>query len=131
MHKANFEILYCFKRLIATQKALAYCRCLLHKGTLHHKCLHMLLYLFTERQNSRLHQIESFCRRQFKPFPNKPWFLTCLQHKTFENTVGKGEIAHNEHFSFTHSVFYPLGDLSAIFVKFEIVGCKLFQLRRV
>ena len=30
------------------------------------------------------------------PFPNKPWFLTCLQYKSFENTVGKGEIASNK-----------------------------------
>ena len=34
-------------------------------------------------------------------------------------------------FSFSHSVFYPSGDLSAIFIKFEIVVCKLFQFGRV
>ena len=27
-------------------------------------------------------------------------------------------------FSFSHSVFYPFGELSAIFIKFEIVICK-------
>ena len=32
------------------------------------------------------------------PFPNNPWFFTCLLYKYFENTVGKGEIAHNEQF---------------------------------
>ena len=32
------------------------------------------------------------------PFSNKPWFLTWLQYKSFENTVGKGEIARNEPF---------------------------------
>ena len=41
-------------------------------------------------------------------------------NKPFENTVGKGEIAHNE----TLLLFL----LSAIFVKFETVICKLFQL---
>ena len=30
-------------------------------------------------------------------------------------------------FSFSHSVFYLFGELSSIFVKFEIVVCKLFQ----
>ena len=30
-------------------------------------------------------------------------------------------------FSFTHSVFYPFRELSAIFMKFEIVICRLFQ----
>ena len=32
------------------------------------------------------------------PFPNKSWFFTSLQYKSFENFVGKGEIAHNEQF---------------------------------
>ena len=35
----------------------------------------------------------------------------------------KVEIAHNEQFLlFPHSVFYPFGELSAIFSKFENVG---------
>ena len=32
------------------------------------------------------------------PFPNKPWFLHICSTGLFENTVGKGEIAHNEQF---------------------------------
>ena len=34
----------------------------------------------------------------FNPSPNKPLFFTFLQYKSFENTVGKGEIARNEQF---------------------------------
>ena len=34
----------------------------------------------------------------FNPFPNKPWFFTGLQYRSFENTVGKREIALNEQF---------------------------------
>ena len=34
-------------------------------------------------------------------------------------------------FSFSHSVFYSFRKLSAIFIKFEIVVCKLFQFGRV
>ena len=30
-------------------------------------------------------------------------------------------------FSFSHSVFYCIGELSAIFIKNKIVVCKLFQ----
>ena len=63
------------------------------------------------------------------PFPKQALVFTCLQYKSFENTVGKGEIAHN--FSFSHSVFYWLGKLSGIFKKFEIVVCKLFLFGRV
>ena len=31
-------------------------------------------------------------------------------------------------FSFSHSVFYPFGELSAISTKFKIVVCKLFRI---
>ena len=66
------------------------------------------------------------------PFPNKPW---CLQHKSFESTVGKGEIARNEQFLLFAQIFFfffhPFVELSAIFIKLKIVVCKLFQLGRV
>ena len=52
----------------------------------------------------------------------------CLQYKSFENNMGKGEIAHNEQFLFSHIIFYPFVQLSAIFIKFEIVFCKPFSL---
>ena len=35
---------------------------------------------------------------QNNSIPNKPWFFTCLQYNTFENTVGKVEIARYEQF---------------------------------
>ena len=35
--------------------------------------------------------------------------FTCLQYKSFENTVEKGEIARNKQFLLSHSVFYPFG----------------------
>ena len=38
-------------------------------------------------------------------------------------------VTSNEFFS--HSVFYQSVELSAIFIKFEIVVCKVFQFRRV
>ena len=57
----------------------------------------------------------------FNSFPNKPQVVfTCLQYKSFENTVEKGEI-----------VFYLFWELTAIFIEFKIVVCKLFQFRRI
>ena len=35
--------------------------------------------------------------------------------------MGKGETARSEQFLLSHCVLYPLGELSAIFIKFEIV----------
>ena len=61
------------------------------------------------------------------PFPKQALFFTCLQYKSFENTAGKGEIACNEQFLLSHGVFYPFEQLSSIFIKFEIVVCRLFQ----
>ena len=54
--------------------------------------------------------------------------LTPLGNKPFENTVGKGEIACNEQFLLFPQCFLPI---SFIFVKSEIVVCKLFQFGRV
>ena len=65
------------------------------------------------------------------PFPKQALVFTCLQYKSFENTVGKGEIARKEQFLLFHSVFYPLGELSDIFIKFQIVFCKFFEFERV
>ena len=39
----------------------------------------------------------------------------------------KEKLLVTSNFSFSHSVFYPFREFSAIFVKFEIVVCKLFQ----
>ena len=57
----------------------------------------------------------------------------CLQYKSFENTVGKGEIACKEQFLLFLQCFffYLFGELSAFFDKFEIVLCKVFQFGRV
>ena len=81
----------------------------------------------------------------FNPFPNKPCFLhacstsllktllekeKCLQYKSFENTVGKGEIARFEQFLLFAQCFVPFGELSVIFMKLEIVVCKLFQFEK-
>ena len=60
------------------------------------------------------------------PLPNKPLFFTCLQYKSFENTVRKGEIARNEQFLLLPLCFFP-----AIFIKILIVARKLFQFGRV
>ena len=40
--------------------------------------------------------------------PHKPCFFTCLQYKSFENTGGKGEIAHYEQFLLFPIRFLPI-----------------------
>ena len=51
--------------------------------------------------------------------------------QVFEDTVGKGEIDRNEQFLLFPQFFYPFWKNSVIFIKFEIVVCKLFHFGRV
>ena len=41
------------------------------------------------------------------PFPKQALVFTCLQYKSFENTVGKGEIACDEQFVHFPQCFLP------------------------
>ena len=43
-----------------------------------------------------------------QPFPKQALVFTCLQHKSFENTVGKGEIARDEQFLLFPQCFLPI-----------------------
>ena len=65
------------------------------------------------------------------PFPNKPWFLRVCNNGLLKTLWEKEKLLVMSNFSFSHSVFYPFGQLSAIFIKFEIVVFKLFQFERV
>ena len=57
----------------------------------------------------------------------------CLQYKFFENTVGKGKIAHDKQLllSSLPPVFSTRFRTFFHFHKFEIIVCKLFQFGRV
>ena len=58
-------------------------------------------------------------------FPNKPLFFMSLQYKSFENTVGKGEIARSEQFLlFSNRVFLPF---SRTFLHFHQIGNRHLQ----
>ena len=56
-------------------------------------------------------QNTSFFQRDgwgINPFPNKTLVFTCLHCESFENTVGKREIAHNEQFLLFPQCFLPI-----------------------
>ena len=65
------------------------------------------------------------------PFPNKPWFFRVYSTSFLKTLWEKEKLVITSNFSFSHSVFYPFGEISTIFIKFEIVVCKLFQFGRV
>ena len=61
------------------------------------------------------------------PFPNKPWFLRVCSTSLLKTLREKEKLLVTRNFSFSHSVFYPFGKLSAISIKFKIAVCLLFQ----
>ena len=91
-----------------------------------------LIYNFYTFNNINIYLSPTvFTEALLNPFPNKPWFLrvcsTCLLKTLWE----KEKLLVTSNFSFTHSAFYPFSELFAIFIKLEIVVCRLFQLGRV
>ena len=67
----------------------------------------------------------------FNPFPNKPWFLRVCITSLLKTLWEKEKLLVTSNFPFSHGVFYPFGEFIAIFIKFEIVICNLFQFGRV
>ena len=51
---------------------------------------------------------EEYIEKKNNLVPYKPWFFTCLQYKSFKNTVGKGQIARNEQFLLFPQCFLPV-----------------------
>ena len=88
------------------------------------------LFSFSFSSSLLLH-VGTRCHDSFNPFPNMPWFLrvcrTCLMKTMWE----KEKFLVTSNFSFSRIAFYSFGELSTIFMKFGIVGCKLFQFGRV
>ena len=69
--------------------------------------------------------------RSVNPFPNKPWFLRVCSTRLLKTLWKKEKLLVTSNFTFSHSVFCPFRGLSAIFIEFKIVVCKLFQFGRV
>ena len=59
----------------------------------------------------------------FNPLPNKPWFLCVCSTSLLKRVREKEKLHVTSAFSFSHSVFYLFGELSAIFIKLRIIVC--------
>ena len=55
----------------------------------------------------------------------------CLQYKSYENTMGKGEVACNKQFLLFPVFSTHLENFLPFFIEFEIVVWKLFKFGRV
>ena len=50
------------------------------------------------------------------PFPNKPWFYVSVVQVFLKTLWEKEKLLVTSNFSFSHSVLYSFGELSAIFI---------------
>ena len=64
---------------------------------------------------------------QFKPFPNKPWFLRVCSICLLKTLWAKEKFLETSNFSFSPNVYYPFENPAAIFFKIKIIIYKLFQ----
>ena len=53
------------------------------------------------------------------------WFLRVCRTSHLKTVLEKEKLLITSNFSFSHSVFYPIWELSVIFIKLQIVVCKL------
>ena len=64
--------------------------------------------------------------QQLNPFPNKPWFFRVCSTSLLKTQGEKEKLHVTSNFSFSRCAFYPLGELSAIFIRFN--NCRLQNL---
>ena len=66
----------------------------------------------------------------FTLFQTSPGFLGVCSTNFLKTPWEKEKLLIMSNFSFSHGVFYPFAELSAIFIKFGIVVCKLIRFGR-
>ena len=62
------------------------------------------------------------------PFPKQALVFMCLQYKSFENTVGKGEIARNKQFLLFPQCFVPILKTICISLNLKLSSANSFSL---
>ena len=86
-------------------------------------------------QGTCLHKLESksfssfsiLTVTAFNLFQNKPWFLPVCSTSILKTLWEKDKLLVMSNLSFSHRVFDPLGELSAIFTKLSIVVCRIIE----
>ena len=81
----------------------------------------------------RLTKLGPICRTVWTlliPSPNKPRILRVSSTRLLKTLCEKEKLLVTSNFSFSHSVFYPFGELSVVFIKFEIVVSRLFKFKK-
>ena len=64
----------------------------------------------------------------FNPFPNKPWFLLVCSRSLLKTLREKEKLLIMSNFSFSHSVFYLFGELSASSTNLKLLSANSMSL---
>ena len=75
--------------------------------------------------------LHSILSRYINLFPNKPRFLHVCSTSLLKTLWEMEKVLIKSNFSFSHSVFYHLRELSFIFIKLKIVVCSTSLLKTV
>ena len=70
---------------------------------------------------------ELMLKTEFNSFPNKLCFLQVWSTNHLKTLWEKEKLLVTSNFSFSHIVFYPFWQISAISIEFKIVVCKDFD----
>ena len=132
--KVNFRIVFCFQNIFIYNPISCHLQFILGRKGSKIACTYILiqpdLYLhsmllchsFVSRKSHILLYDTLAFNGKFKcsklnPFPNKPLFLHVCSTGLLKTLWEKEELLVMSIFCFSHSVFYPFGELSAIFIK--------------
>ena len=124
-----------WSKILSSGKKLVYMSRLLDKESTRHQFKNNERNLFF---NVRVYLVivpsPYICQRKIhilNCFPNKLWFLRVCSTGLFKTWWEKEKLLVMSNFFFSHSVFHLFLELSAIFIKFEVVVCKLIKFGRV
>ena len=80
-------------------------------------------------ENTKLNHIADMsCSSEVKPFPKQTNVFMCLLYKSFENTVGKGDIARNEQCLLFPQRFLPSWTTFSILLNLKLSFANSFSL---
>ena len=82
-------------------------------------------------ENEKMLVTKGFSYRLVEPCPKQALFLRVCSTSLLKTLWEKQKLLLTINFSFSHCVFYPFGEPSAIFIHVQKVVCKLFQFGRV
>ena len=79
-----------------------------------------MMNIFVDKQTGLKLHAPDLSIPKLNPFTNKPWFLRVCSKHLLKTMWEKEKLLITSNLSFSHSVFYPFGKLSAIFIKLKL-----------